>query len=280
MGAVKLFSSVLWQNAPGITSTEQTWITFAGAYIGSIIGAVGTVVVMFRTLREERNRQMEDRKYADYLYLRSIMEDFILSVDSAVTGAIINDMYELLEFDFSIPNIKQYKNDMSNERLQYGRLRRAMNQSILPLSGKVKDELDEFVAKLWAWEFAFDEFTTKVIRGGINVEEHLSDWAEHRAKYTDAIYKEMVKAVRELDYYKDEHNNPIPYSFVKWFVGDVNAGETFRSTLGGKVSKTPFTLVYINALDDYQKSYWEIRFNISKQAELFLADLRKNIDVC
>lgn len=38
----------------GGTPKEQTWITFFGAYIGSIIGAIGAVTIMFLTIKRLR----------------------------------------------------------------------------------------------------------------------------------------------------------------------------------------------------------------------------------
>ena len=49
-----------WPTVSGGTVKEQTWISFAGAYIGSIIGALGAIIIMFRTLAEGKKDKLDN----------------------------------------------------------------------------------------------------------------------------------------------------------------------------------------------------------------------------
>lgn len=259
----------------GGTPKEQTWITFFGAYIGSIIGAIGAVTIMFLTLRHGRHERLESRRYADFLFIRDILDQTMVSIDEAPVQEALERMFRLLEADFRAPDIKTLQNGLRKERTLFHRLERALSQTIIPNQEKVSDNLKKCFLELFSWEGAFCEFIDKIL-SACGSETELSQWASKRAAILDDVFDTLSKDIEEENYIMDEKWNPVKYSFARFFPMSENGEKVSDSTsLGGKQCMTDFPLAFLHAMQHYQDSYEKILKALNEASGALVSSLKK-----
>lgn len=259
----------------GGTPKEQTWITFFGAYIGSIIGAIGAVTIMFLTLRHGRHERLESRRYADFLFIRDILDQTMVSVDESPVQEAMEMMIHLLEADFHAPDIKTLQNGLRKERTLFHRLERALSQTIVPNQQKVSDDLKKYFLDLFSWEGAFCEFIDKIL-SACGSETELSRWATRRADILDDVFDTLSKDIEEENYIKDEKWNPVKYSFVRFFPISEDGEKVSDSTsLGGKQCRTDFPLAFLNAMQRYQDMHEKILGALNDASGTLVSSLKK-----
>ena len=266
-----------WRPVSGGTITEQTWISFSGAYIGAIIGAIGAIVIMFRTLRESRKEKIDSRRYADYLYIRDSLEQCIGAIDDSCTVDVISNMFELCFAEFNLPDLERLFYDWKVEKKMYFKLQRSIAQTIIPSKENAKNAVNstyENFRELWAWEFAFEEFLSQIIVD-FRLKDDLEDWEKHRASTTDKLY-EYLSTICEEQMFRINMDTlePIKYSFSKYFSGVRYINEPESITMGGEKARTEFMIVYMQAIKEYQEDYHKITKNINKTAEELLSSLK------
>lgn len=264
------------QPISGGTLKEQTWIAFAGAYVGAIIGAAGSIIIMFRTISEGRKEKVENRKYADYLYVRDIIEEALKTIDESETVTVINGMFKLLEADFKIPNLTQFERDLSRERTAYGKLSRALTQTIIPHQDKAIEQLKSSFKELFSFESAFKEFVDKIVVDN-NIQEDLPNWPLHRASLTDILYTNLVEDVQSHRYNHDENWEPVKYSFANHFNEVFFLTPPDSITLGTEDAKTEFGFVYPNVMNEYSRLYAELSSSVSVASSDLLLSLKKEL---
>lgn len=272
-----------WQPISGGTITEQTWITFAGAYLGAIIGALGSIIIMFRTLHEGHKDKVESRKYADYLFIRDILDQSVTTVNKSSTQAVISQMFKLPDGDFTIPDLRKLKEDFREEMACYSRLKLAMAQTILCVNSGTTNMVKESFSDLFDFESAVEEFFEKIlVTHGIR--ELLPQWASHRASITDQLYERLVEDVERHQYRFTimEENLDIytsKYSFSKFFEAIERPANGVQYYLGEEEASTSFIETYDSIMVFYSNSYSDIRAQIDKAAESLLSELKRDIVV-
>ena len=257
----------------GGTPKEQTWITFFGAYIGSIIGAIGAVTIMFLTLRHGRHERLESRRYADFLFIRDILDQTMVSVDESPVQEALERMFRLLEADFRAPDIKTLQNGLRKERTLFHRLERALSQTIVPNQEKVSDNLKKCFLNLFSWEGAFCEFIDKILSArGSN--KDISQWASKRASILGHVFETISKDIQEADFVKDENLEPVKYSFARFFVIPEGDSDTLIS-LGGRQSENELPLAFLNAMQRYQDTHEKILRALNDASGALVSSLKK-----
>lgn len=264
------------QPISGGTFKEQTWIAFAGAYLGAIIGAIGSIIIMFRTLSEGRLEKVENRKYADYLYVRDRLEEALASIDESGTGSLIIKMGKLVDEDFKIPNLDRFASDLSHERALYRKLIRALTQTIIPHQDESISALKNSFKELFLLENAIKEFVNKIIVDN-NIQQDLSSWPLHRASLTDLLYEKLVKDVKNFDFQQNEDLSPIKYSFANDF-GELHFFERPESFfMGPEESKTAFPHVYSRLIEKYIHLYSDLSLSVFTASQELLASFKKEL---
>jgi len=259
----------------GGTPKEQTWITFFGAYIGSIIGAIGAVTIMFLTLRHGRRERLESRRYADFLFIRDILDQTMVSIDESPVQEALDRMFHLLEADFRAPDIKTLQNGLRKERTLFHRLERALSQTIIPNQQKVSNDLKKCFLDLFSWEDAFCEFIDKIL-DSCGSETELSRWATRRAAILDEVFERLSYDVDNLKYMHDDNLKPVKYSFVRFFPISEDGEKVSDSTsLGGKQCRTDFPLAFLHAMQHYQDSYEKILGALNEASGTLVSSLKK-----
>lgn len=265
------------QPVSGDTSKEQTWITFFGAYIGAIIGALGAIVIMFRTLWEGRKDKIETRRYENFLYLRGILEDYLASVDASNIFELFYGMYDLTCGQFVTFDIKKFQEHISGEQWQFRRLRRGICQSMYEIPESVTSELYDSVHQIMMYEDAFLEFV-EIINKEMK-EIGADEWNAHRSKSLDFLYKSLVKRVEWHNYNGAGADGPNPFSFSSYFEEVHKADKNNFASFDNVKCKTLFVLILRNVVDNYQRQYYEIKNSVSSQAEALIRALKDGLDL-
>ena len=274
-----------WTPIPGGTPAEQTWISFAGAYIGAIIGAVGAIVIMFRTLREGKKEKIDNRRYTDYLYIRDSIEDLHSTLDGSNTQTVFSQLAHLIEADFVIPDLDRLKEDYMGQRSSFLKTRRALLQSIIPLDSKSIDGFSDAFSELQDWQTAFLEFLEKIIVDN-RICDDIENWGEHRAFYTDKIYEELVDDYNRYDYRMEADYTPIKYSFTRVqyegepaFASVIPIYDGLSVSMGDELVKTSFCFVFSAALQEYVNNYSEIISSIERISDSLIKELKSVITI-
>lgn len=259
----------------GGTPKEQTWITFFGAYIGSIIGAIGAVTIMFLTLRHGRHERLESRRYADFLFIRDILDQTMVSIDESPVQETLERMFRLLEADFRAPDIKTLQNGLRKERTLFHRLERALSQTIVPNQEKVSDDLKKCFLDLFSWEGAFCEFIDKILNA-CGSETELSRWATRRADILDEVFESLSYDIDNLNYMHRDDLEPVKYSFVRFFpMSEEGEKVSDQVSLGGKQCRTDFPLAFLHAMQHYQETHEKILWALNDASGALVSSLKK-----
>lgn len=239
-----------WPPVSGGTIKEQTWISFSGGYVGAIIGAVSALLIMFMTLREGRSEKVENRKYAEYLHLRDLLDECFASED-AFNAKISETFVKMFDFcgpDFSMPDLKELKAEYLKSPANFRRLRRAMKQSILEVPKERIKSITGHWVTIREIEASFIEFVDKVLGNGI--EAFLPEWPMKWPEYMEIVYKSLISDVESGHYNAAIDEDLMKYSFAQWLL-DVQWKEDDKKL---KVSpKQRFSDIYEKAIHNYAK---------------------------
>ena len=231
---------------------------------------------MFRTLSEGRLEKVENRKYADYLYVRDRLEEALASIDESGTGSLIIKMGKLVDEDFKIPNLDRFASDLSHERALYRKLIRALTQTIIPHQDESISALKNSFKELFLLENAIKEFVNKIIVDN-NIQQDLSSWPLHRASLTDLLYEKLVKDVKNFDFQQNEDLSPIKYSFANDF-GELHFFERPENFyMGPEESKTAFPRVYSHLIEKYIHLYSDLSLSVFTASQELLASFKKEL---
>ena len=206
-----------WPPVSGGTIKEQTWISFSGGYVGAIIGAVSALLIMFMTLREGRSEKVENRKYAEYLHLRDLVDGCFAS-DEACFVKISETLVKMFDFcgpNFSMPDIKGMKIEYMKAPANFRRLRRSMKQSILNVPNERIKSITGHWVTIRKIEASFIEFVDKVLGNGI--EEYLPEWPKKWPKYAEIVFRLLISDAESGRYDAAIDEDLMKYSFVQWF---------------------------------------------------------------
>ncbi|MBR1510552.1 MAG: hypothetical protein IJ623_07880 [Bacteroidales bacterium] len=264
------------QPISGGTLKEQTWIAFAGSYVGAIIGAAGAILIMFRTISEGQKEKVENRKYADYLYVRDSIEEALQSIDESGMVTVITEMFALLDANYRIPNLTQFERDLSHERITYRKLLRALTQTIIPNQDQAIDALKSRFNELFSLENAFKEFVNKIVVDN-NIQEDFYKLQLHIASLTDKLYKNLVEDVQSHHYQHDENCEPIKYSFAKHFDKLLYLTPPNSLSFGEEDAKTGFGLIYPQVMNEYSRIYAELSSSVSAASNDLLLSLKQEL---
>lgn len=261
----------------GGTQKEQTWITFSGAYLGAIIGAVGAVIIMFKTINEGRKEKIESRRYADYLYIRDRIESMMEAKDSSPNSRFLDFMQKFTHSEIKRPNLEEVVSYRSKFQVLYSSVRRAFDQTIIPNQSEKISSFMNCVRDLLNWQSAFYEYVDLIFD-----EHYMSiDYVEankQKTAFFDELYKSIVNYVLDFRYIKDSETfNPIEYSFSDSFneVKYVNNGREL--TKKNEKAETEFIHVHGSLIRRYREQLSKIEEAISNAHSELMNSMKQQI---
>lgn len=261
----------------GNTSKEQTWITFAGSYIGALIGAAGAVIIMYRTINEGRRERIESRKYQDFLYFREKVEEFFSAFDAYVylTISTLNQMQMLFSEDFKIPDIKQWNEAMLNKKILQERVIRALKQTTLRGPEDALEYLENDFGVLSDWDEAWGEYLNLIIINN-DLYHIVSEWGSRQARdtYTDRIYKYLVMDIVMSENYKECNGKAIQFSFSE--------KEGFNRVLKDpdhSHGETKFSEVHHNAIMEYKWDFNGLVSSVRNDINCVVSTFKEEVEI-
>lgn len=172
----------------GGTLKEQTWITFSGAYIGAIIGAIGAIAVMFITLNDKRKERIDNRRYTDYLYIRDKVEDVFNARDNTLEWDVLAKMNHLLIDEFTPPDLKEFRKRIEQEDKAARVMIRALKRTVIPNVESLSNELFRLFQDHIRYQKSLDEYVSFIVE---NCAFYLKKY-DNKALLSDALYEVIV----------------------------------------------------------------------------------------
>jgi len=253
------------QPVSGGTIKEQSWIAFSGAYTGAIIGAVGAVTIMFITIRENKKEKIESRKYTDFLYIRDVIECYIAKIDSWSPKSYIDELSNV--FDGEKNHVWRDIDEMNNKcqeiYLEYGRLRRALSQSINNITQDCYHSICNCCDDIFEWYVQFIGFRKLVIHHCQSIDPDGDMPADRLLKELSVAMMKAAKDAQSVG----EGSPKSPYSFFDWIAG-------YRSIEKYKEINDADINILKSIVLEYYTSYNRIPGEIKKEMESLLGNLR------